>query len=95
MGSAVDLGAVQARQDAAKVGRERRKNLGSVTTHTHQSDGGLRVYAHLGGVDDADGVDLCLPSGRAGGELSGRVLVRAGNELSGRPGGLIDEDTYV
>ena len=23
------------------------------------------MYAHLGGVDDADGVDLCLPSGRA------------------------------
>lgn len=66
VGRAVDLRAMQARQDSAEVGRKRRKDLGALATHAHKTDGRLRVYTHLGGVNDADGVDLRLPSCRAG-----------------------------
>lgn len=58
----MDLRPVQTSQDAAEIRRERRENLRTLSSHTHQADGGLRVGAHLGAVDGADGVDLGLPS---------------------------------
>lgn len=63
---AVDLRPMQAGQNLAKVCGERRKNLGAITTHAHEADGRLRMCAHLGRMDDADSVCLCLPSCRAG-----------------------------
>lgn len=66
VGSAMDLRAMQTGQDTTKVGGKCRKDLGTLSTHAHKADSRLRVHAHLSGVNDAHGVDLSLPSCRAG-----------------------------
>ena len=66
MRGAMDCCTVQTGQNATKVGCECRQHLGAFTTHTHEPDGRLGMCAHLGAVDDADGIDLGLPSCRAG-----------------------------
>lgn len=66
MGRAMDLGLMQTSENAAKVRGERRQNFRALSSHAHETDGGLGMGAHLGAVDDADGVALGVPSGRAG-----------------------------
>lgn len=62
----MDLRSMQASQNPTKVRCERRQNFRALSSHAHETDGGLRMRAHLGAVDDADGVDLGVPSGRTG-----------------------------
>lgn len=74
MGSPIDLGLVQTRQNTSEIRRKCRQHLRALSTHTHQSNGRLRMYAHLGAVDDANGIDLCLPSCRAATVSTSRTL---------------------
>lgn len=62
MGSAMNLGAVQTGENAAKVGGKRRKNFRTLATHTHEPNSRLWMRAHFSAVNDADSIDLCLPS---------------------------------
>lgn len=66
MRRAMNLGFVETREDAAEIGGEGREHFGAFTTHAHEADGRLWVYAHLDAVDDAHSINLGLPSGRSG-----------------------------
>lgn len=61
---ALDLGAVQAAQDLAVVGRERHQHLGALAAHRHEADRRLGVCLRLGRVEQRHGIGLGLEAGR-------------------------------
>lgn len=52
------LGAVQAIQNLAHVGRQGGEDLGATAAHAHETDRRLRIRLDLGREDEVDGVLL-------------------------------------
>ena len=62
MSRPMDLSPMQPSQDPTKIRSKRRQNFRTFPSHTHETYGGLGMGAHLGAVDDTDGIALGVPS---------------------------------